>query len=317
MAIKVEKYKTEYKNQWNEFLLTTKNYHFFFHRDYMEYHADRFQDFSLLFFSEDGSLLALLPASISGSECTSHAGLSFGGFLVNQSMKANLMLEIFTVTKDFLKANGVNKFIYKAMPYIYHSLPAEEDLYALFTNNAKLIRRDLSSTIDLNNKIQFQERRRRSIKKAQKAGLIVEQSQDFKAYWKILESVLEKYSKTPVHSLEEIELLATKFPENIKLFVAKDPNTSEILGGTVIYENPIIAHAQYLANSSRGQEMGALDLVIDFLVNEHYTAKKYFDFGISTTEQGLSLNAGLIEQKEGFGARATVNDFYELVILSP
>lgn len=314
MVIRVERYKSEYKNQWNEFLLTTKNYHFFFHRDYMEYHADRFTDFSLLFFAEDGSLLALLPASISGSECISHAGLSFGGFLVNSNMKANLMLEIFTVTKDFLKANSVSKFIYKAMPYIYHSLPAEEDLYALFINNAKLIRRDLSSTIDLTNKIQFQERRRRSIKKAQKAGLIVEQSKDFKAYWQILESVLEKYSKKPVHSLEEIELLATKFPENIKLFVAKDPNTSEILGGTVIYENPIIAHAQYLANSSLGQEMGALDLVIDQLVNNIYNNKNWFDFGISTTDQGLNLNAGLVEQKEGFGARATVNDFYEVAI---
>lgn len=41
---------------------------------------------------------------------------------------------------------------------------------------------------------------------------------------------------------------------------------------------------------------------------------KYFDFGISNENNGRFLNRGLIAQKEGFGARTIVHDFYELSI---
>ena len=102
------------------------------------------------------------------------------------------------------------------------------------------------------------------------------------------------------------------FPKNIKLFVAKKDN--KILAGTVIFEDETIVHTQYLANSDKGRELGALDLVIDRLINEVYKNKLYFDFGISNEDNGKYLNIGLINQKESFGARAVVHDFYELKI---
>jgi hypothetical protein len=46
-----------------------------------------------------------------------------------------------------------------------------------------------------------------------------------------------------------------------------------------------------------------------------YRHKKYFSFGISTEEQGQYLNEGLIRNKESYGARAVVHDFYELPLL--
>ena len=42
------------------------------------------------------------------------------------------MLEIFEEVNSFLKKNGVAKVVYKAIPYIYADIPAQEDLYALF-----------------------------------------------------------------------------------------------------------------------------------------------------------------------------------------
>ena len=48
------------------------------------------------------------------------------------------------------------------------------------------------------------------------------------------------------------------------------------------------------------------------LQREVYPDKSYFDFGISTVENGRTLNANLIHNKESYGARATVYDFYEL-----
>lgn len=307
------KYIKEFKDLWDEFVKNSKNGHFFFQRDYMEYHSDRFEDFSLLVFDETDKLIAILPANIKDNIVYSHQGLTFGGFLVNDKMKTETMLEIFELLKQFLKEQNIKKIIYKCIPYIYHTKPSEEDRYALFRNDAKLVRRDVSTTIDLTNKIKYQEQRARAVKKAIKNDLVFEESKNFKAYWKILEETLNaQHNAKPVHSIEEIEKLANLFPNNIKLFVAiKD---SKMLGGTLMFENKTIVHTQYLANSFEGRNIGALDFVIDKLINEVYSNKRYFDFGISNEDAGRYLNPGLIAQKEGFGARAVVHDFYELEI---
>jgi len=309
----IVKYIAEYKNIWNEFVKNCKNTHFFFQRDYMEYHSDRFEDFSLMLFDETDKLIAILPANIKENILYSHQGLTFGGFLVDDRMKTENMLEIFESLKVYLKNQSIEKIVYKCIPYIYHINPSEEDRYALFRNNAKLIRRDVTTTINLQNKIKYQEQRKRSIKKAIKNELVFEESKNFKSYWNILEETLTTQHNTkPVHNLEEIEMLANLFPDNIKLFVASKDN--KVLGGALIFENEIIVHTQYLANSLEGRNIGALDFVIDKVINEIYQNKKYFDFGISNEDAGRFLNTGLIAQKEGFGARAVVHDFYELEI---
>ena len=66
--------------------------------------------------------------------------------------------------------------LYKIVPMIYHSYPSDEDLYALFRMGAKLVRRDISSTIYMHNKISFNQRRKRNIKKARNANLSFKQN---------------------------------------------------------------------------------------------------------------------------------------------
>ena len=311
--MRVTKYTVEFKDLWDGFVKNSKNGHFFFQRDYMEYHSDRFEDFSLMLFDETNKLIAILPANIKEDVLYSHQGLTFGGFLLDDKMKTETMLEIFELMKYFLKEQNIEKIVYKCIPYIYHTKPSEEDRYALFRNDAKLVRRDVSTTIDLTNKIKYQEQRARAVKKAIKNDLVFEESKNFKAYWKILEETLNtQHNAKPVHSVEEIERLATLFSDSIKLFVAIKDN--KMLGGTLVFENKTIVHTQYLANSFEGRNIGALDFVIDKLINEVYSNKKYFDFGISNEDAGRYLNTGLIAQKEGFGARAVVHDFYELEI---
>ena len=38
----------------------------------------------------------------------------------------------------------------------------------------------------------------------------------------------------------------------------------------------------------------------------------FYDFGIANEDEGWWLNEGLITQKEGFGGRAVVHEFYRL-----
>jgi hypothetical protein len=309
--IKVVGYGPERKQEWDTFIKQSKNGIFLFHRDYVEYHADRFPDASLMFYEENERLVALIPATIRDGKLSSHAGLTFGGVVSDNSMKASAMLEVFDAMCANLQERGLKGLVYKAVPHIYHRLPAEEDLYALYRHGARLVRRDISSAIHLDEKLSFSKGRKWAIKQAQKHNVEVRESDDFKSFMRIEERMLgEKHEVRPVHTAAEIQMLAGRFPENIKLFCAF--GNGEMLAGVVVYVGQTVAHAQYIAANDEGKQKGALDLILDYLINDHCRDKKYFDFGISTEDDGRYLNSGLIENKQSFGARAIVHDFYQV-----
>lgn len=201
------------------------------------------------------------------------------------------------------------------MPVIYHLLPAQEDLYVLFRYmNAKLIGRNISSTIYQDNKIKFEESRKSGIRKAKANGVEICESENFESFWEILNDNLKmKYGVSPVHSLKEIKLLASRFPDNIKLFTAQKDGI--VLGGTVVYITPKVLHTQYISASLLGRESGALDLLFDHLINHIFINIPIFDFGQSTEQMGKILNDALIFQKEGFGGRGVMYDVYEYEVL--
>lgn len=307
-------YEAEHRELWDNFISSSKNGTFLFYRKYMEYHSHRFVDHSLLFF-ENEKLVAVMPANINNGSLISHGGLTYGGIISDQKMRTNLMLEIFDSLRGYMVENGFRRLIYKAIPYIYHSIPSDEDLYALFVHNARLVRRDLSSAIRVQNVVSYSKGRKWAIKKAREQGINVRKSFDFSSFMSIEAAHLQKkYGITPVHTAEEMELLATRFPENIKLFASyKDES---LQGGVIIYESNHVAHAQYIATTSSGRELGAVDVVLDYLINDYYLNKRFFDFGISTEQHGRYLNSGLIQNKESFGATAVVYDFYEMDVSS-
>ncbi|SDT95587.1 Acetyltransferase (GNAT) domain-containing protein [Pseudomonas pohangensis] len=313
MILSVTRYDSEQKSEWDSFVADCKNTHFMFYRDYIEYHADRFFDYSLVIRDDRGTIVSVLPANVSEGIIYSHQGLTFGGYLTNNKIGTELMLAVFDEVNLFLNNKGFSKLIYKCLPHIYHELPAEEDRYALFVNDATLIRRDVSASIFLENKVSYSKLRKRCINKAIKENVIIELSTCNEEFWALLGNVLlKKHGVKPVHDLKEITRLRDRFPENIKIFVARHHGV--VVSGAVIFETKTVAHAQYLASDELGRSLGALDLLIDNLINERYRDKRFFDFGISNENCGRFLNKGLIAQKEGFGARAIVHDFYEIEI---
>ena len=313
--MRVEIYCPLQKKQWDDFVRNSKNGTFLLLRDYMDYHRDRFIDNSLLVFDDKEQLIALLPANKKDGELISHGGLTYGGFVTNELMKTDLMLKIFELILTYLKENNFSKLIYKPVPHIYHLFPSEEDLYALFRFKAVLYRRDISSTISLANKVNYQERRLRAVKKATAKNVTCKYSTDLAGYWKILEENLASvHDVKPVHNLAEIEILCRSFPESIKLFGSF--LNGSMIAGTLIYETERVAHAQYIASSTLGRSVGALDLLFNFLLSETYFNKPFFDFGIATEEQGMVLNFGLMDFKEGLGGRAIAYDFYEMRVES-
>lgn len=308
--MEIRRYRREDKELWNSFVNKARNATFLFDRNYMDYHADRFDDNSFMFYHK-GKLKAVLPANVAGDTLYSHQGLTYGGLLLDKKATVEDVLECFDSLNSWLRENGISKVVYKALPWIYQQYPSEEDLYALtWKCKAQLISRDISSSIVIDNKLKFAESRKSGIRKALSLNIEVGESNDVDGFWHVLEDNLgNRYNAKPVHTANEMKLLMSRFPNNIKLYVAK--MNGEIVGGTLIYVTPQVVHTQYISASVEGKKHGALDLLFDYIINKVYANCRYFDFGKSTEQGGAYLNEPLIFQKEGFGGRGVCYDWYQ------
>jgi hypothetical protein len=310
VTLEVRRYEPADRAEWDAFAAGSRSGHFMFQRQYMDYHADRFADHSLLVF--DGTrLLAALPANVEDATLVSHGGLTFGGLLTGVAMSTRRMLEVFAAVREYLRERAVESFVYKAVPHIYHRVPAEEDLYALFRAGATLVRRDVSSAIRLDSRLPPTKGRRAALKAAARSGVEIQGSDDFGAFMELQREVLQsRYQVGPVHSGEELTLLAGRFPQDITLHTATVEG--RLVAGVVVYETPVVAHAQYIAVNDDGRRAHALDLLADTLISSYEGRKRWWDFGASTERSGLHLNEPLIRNKESYGARAVVYDHYLL-----
>lgn len=308
----IKRYQSSNKLEWDNFVKIAKNSTFLFHRDFMEYHSQKFVDASYLIYKK-GKLEGIFPGNISNNIYYSHQGLTYGGLIFSSKLSSQDVLNIFELLNDELKSNGITKVIYKAVPYIYHKQPSQEDIYALFRIGAKKIGCHISSAIYQRNKIKFIESRKSGMRKATSSGVIIQKSDDYKSFWDILNSNLEnKYGKLAVHSLEEVLYLKDKFPGNISLYVAL--KEEGVVAGTVLFATEECSHVQYISANEIGKNLGALDMLFDHLINIEYSNIEIFDFGQSTENNGYILNENLIFQKEGFGGRGIVYEVYEYII---
>ncbi len=321
-------YSINKREAWNTFVQESKQGTFLIDRNFMDYHADRFFDCSLLVYGDDvdesdvtdDSLIALFPANWREEEKTvySHQGLTYGGLITKSSITQTEVMQIMQKILMYYEGYlGAKAMVYKPIPYIYSRVPAQEDLYALFRAGGQLENRSVATVVSIAHPLNMRTLRIRQAKKALEHGFYIERIKDgddqsLAEYWSILESVLMEYHQAkPVHTLEEIALLMHRFPKQIKLFVVRNTDR-QIVSGIVVFETDLVAHVQYIASAAEGRKYGALDLLLRHLCNEKYKEKDYVDFGTSTENGGHVLNEGLIFQKEGFGGRAVCYDAYRV-----
>ena len=329
-------YSINRKETWDAFVEMSKNGTFLLKRNFMDYHSNRFFDCSLLIYSgisPDGDfkekglttrdLVAIFPANWDKEHQTvySHQGLTYGGLVVlpeaTQKEVMDMMQAILQYYRDMMQAE---RLVYKPIPYIYSSIPSGEDLYALFRAGARLSRRLVSTCVSMQNPMKMSTLRIRQARKAVDNGFYIDRmtegdTQTLQEYWALLEDVLAKYHNArPTHTLQEMQLLMSQFPKNIRLYIVR--HEKRIVAGVVIFECRKVAHVQYIASGEEGRTYGALDLLFRHLINERYKQYDYVDLGTSNENDGRYLNEGLIHQKEGFGGRAVCYDTYEISPLS-
>ncbi len=277
----------------------------------MDYHSDRFQDFSLIAYKND-KLIAVLPANKVDNSLYSHQGLTYGGLIYKKDLKSIDAIQCFKTILKFLNDVGIEDITLKELPSIYLHNPTNNPMaYVLFKTNAQLIRTDLHSVIDIRHKT-YSNSRKEGFKRGIKSNLKVIESDSFDLFWNtiLIPNLTSKHGAKPVHSLEEITLLKSRFKNNIRQFNVLYDN--KIVGGTTIFETEHVAHCQYISGNAEKNELGSLDFLHHYLIENVFENKPYFDFGTSNINAGQQINVGLLFWKEGFGARSIPQGFYKI-----
>ena len=307
----VKRYEPKDYQDWNAFICTSKNATFLFNRDFMEYHSDRFEDYSLLIYDE-GKLVSVLPANRVGDAVYSHQGLTYGGLVFQKNIKLGNSIAILQEILIYLNENQIEKLNLKLIPSIYCDGFSEEVAYSLFLLEAKLTKRDCLSVLDLTKPFSISKTRKESVRRGVKNDLIIKEELNFELFWEeiLIPNLDIKHNAKPVHSAEEVIKLQKLFPENIRHFnVYHDGN---IVAGTTIFVSEKVAHPQYISGNNQKNVLGSLDYLYDYLINVVFKDKNYFDFGPSHENNGLNINEGILFWKESFGTKTCMQDSYEI-----
>jgi hypothetical protein len=306
--------KSDYE-KWNAFISKAKNATFLFHRDFMEYHKDRFQDYSLMVY-DDEKLIAVLPANKVGDSVHSHQGLTFGGVIYDNAVngeKAELILDSLLA---FLIGNSIDVFYLKQIPPFYLLNGNAEIDFFLIQRGAVLYRKEMNLGINLSMPLSVSKSKLKHFRKIDKLDLEIVEQNDLTPFWNqvLIPRLLEKHKANPVHTLKEITFLKESFPENIKQYSVyyKD----EILAGITIFMSNNIVKSQYGATTQKGEQMRAMDYLFIKLIEKYkQQGIHFFDMGIVGENNERGYNPGLLKQKEELGCTIYNQDFYKLELL--
>ena len=304
-------YKEENYALWNDFVGKAKNATFLFHRDFIEYHKQRFYDYSLMVFDEKNNLQAIVAAHLQENKLYSHNGLTYGGIVVLPETKFNAVLKIVQSICVFLIENNFETFYIKDIPEFYTKLPSKEFEYIYHLLQAKLYRKEIISVISLNEKLPMSRTRKQGINSSKNMGYDIKKENDFNIFFNelLLPHLHQKHQATPVHTVQELTYLQNKFPENIEHYNVY--LNEKLVAGTTLFITENVAKAQYIATIPNYSERNSLDVLYYFLL-EKYKHKKYFDFGPSHQENGRKIQEAILFWKESFGARAAIQNYYEI-----
>lgn len=312
---RVRFFEADDEAEWDGLVARSTNGTFMHSRRFLSYHGDRFRDRSLVFTTMAGTLVGVFPAALDLRDphmVVSHPGATYGGIVHDGSLQGRNMEIALERSVEAFRSCGATWLRYKAIPHIYHRSPAQDDVYWLHRLDARRLSCELSATIDTACRRPLSRMRRDRLRRAARGAIEVAESNDLAPFWSVLERTLtERHSVRPVHSLDEIRQLRARFPSEVRCVVAIENAT--VIAGSVLFLTDTVVHAQYYAASQRGRQVSALDMVIERSIELTYQLqRRYYDFGISTEQQGRILNEGLLGYKTSFGSGCCIYESYEL-----
>lgn len=313
----IKEYTSADAGMWNDFTASARNATFLFNRGYMDYHADRFTDRSLIAMRR-GKPVALLPAEVTTDGVLhSHRGLTYGGWILpRKHFDATDMLRLFDEMISWCRARGIGAIDYKPLPSIYAAAPSDEDLYALWRHGAVCTESNISATIDITANPGSDSIQRSKANRCRRMGVEVIELTDDEAIGRfhgmLCACLSERHDAAPVHSLDELLLLHRRFPEWIRFFATMLDGAMH--AAICIYDTTTVRHSQYTATTPEGRKNNLLTPLTMHLISTMQPGQRYMDFGISNEHGGRVLNEGLYAYKASYGATGTIHTRYRLDI---
>ncbi|NOZ74925.1 MAG: GNAT family N-acetyltransferase, partial [FCB group bacterium] len=220
--IELHRYTSSEESRWERFVADSNNGTIFHTRKFLSYHPEsRFQDHSLLF-EKKGKLLALFPAAerIKDQQkiLWSHPGSSYGSLVVPETLSFQDALGLVNALTRYGQTHGFSAIRLTLPPTIYNRRLSNYIDYALLHHGFMYINREVSSILFLESSVEknlakFKPSHRRAVRKAEKSGVIVRESDDFAAFYTILKNNLRiRHGVEPTHTLDELLRLKALFP---------------------------------------------------------------------------------------------------------
>lgn len=302
--IRVERYTSAWKSHWDTVVRRAHNGHFMFERDFMEYHADRFDDHSLLFLDDD-TPMAVLPAHRKGEDLISHQGLPFAGLVWVDAVRMSAMSNVVQILIDHLKANGLARLIYTPVPAPYKRFHDDGDVYQLERVGALLRETKVSCAVRVGTSPGIATTRGKHMRRAQRNGLQIDPKLDMARAYEMISTFLEKKSyRPPVHTLDELQLLARRFPDQIHVHgIFKEDS---LLHSIISFHSESCIRLQYMGGTEQGREHYAPDFFYALLFQDPVNQGRWIDFGTSMDLATGELDPELHWYKESFGGRSSL-----------
>lgn len=325
MDIKVRKYTEQQCEIWDEFIENEAiNGTFLQSRLFLNYHKQgRFEDASLMFVDGE-KLLAVCPACVifeNGKKIFySHMGSSYGGIVYSHEMqRVEKMSALLDCLEVYLQENQFAKCILRQTMNLLCKEPQDILDFLMFFKGYTDYK-ELNIYIDyekyLPNVIQnFSKMKKRNTKKCIRDGFTLRQLctiEEITCFHNILIKNLQKYGKTPVHSVDELMDLKKRFGDRIEFYGAF--LNGKMLAGTMVFlfQRVKCAHTQYLAADLDYNRINPMTFIY-YKMAELFQQKnyRYLSWGIATEHLGEGINYNLANTKEEFGSQHIVQHTYE------
>lgn len=317
--LRARSYTRDDEGAWDELVAESWNGTFLLTRRYLSCFADRFTDTSLVLEDGRGRLIGVFPAAVHASDpamIESHPAVGYGGVIHGRRLRGTAIIAALEAIAERYYHDGRRALRYKPVPGVYHRVPSEDDLYALFRLGAVRSRCDVASVADTSGDLQARGRRRRSLRKAERAAIEVDRGPAYlEPLWHLVSDRLaEKYQAEPLHDLPELLRVQSRFPAQVVCVAGL--LGGEVVAGVVLYRTGQVDHAQYVGADDRGYRSSALDIVFrECLVDCRRHGVRYFSFGNSTLYGGRVFNETLFAFKSEFGAGVVVHECYDLPLV--
>ncbi len=302
--LRIERYDPNRQAVWDDFVRSSRNGHFMLQRGYMDYHAQRFADESLLFLRGD-CLVAVLPAHRCDGTLASHDGLPFAGLVVGPRTLHRDVRTAFELLGAYMRVNSLVNFTCTPTPACYHSAPFEDDIYALYHIGARCTGMKLSAGFPgVAPSCQSAQTAHELRRTARKYPCLFSEIDDVAAFWTHLERFLcECHGARPVHTAGEMALLKSRFPRHIRMVLAEAGG--EVIAGLLIYLTERVQRAQYVFRRDDGRARISARLLLHVATHPDYQ-RAWHDFGTSVSPLTGQLDDGVLLNKEITGARGTI-----------